>query len=97
MKYVMLLKFWVWNIILAFDQLANALVLGDPKETISRRAGQAAEQGQGWACVLCKILSYIDPRHCMSAQQTLDSGTGSYAVFELLRAWQTGQKTSLTG
>ena len=97
MKYIMILRFWFWNILIALDQLANAVVWGDPKETVSRRAGQAAEQGKEWGCVLCKFLNMIDPRHCMSAQQTLDSGVGSYSVVNLLKAWETGQKTAVTG
>ena len=96
-KQLQILKFWLWNILLAFDQLGNALFMGDPAETISRRAGQAAEQGQKWACILCNLLSYIDPRHCMTAQQRADEGDGDSSVAALINRWETGQSPNITG
>lgn len=88
------IKFWVWNILLALDQLGNAILLGDPKETISRRAGQAAEQGKDWGCLLCHFLDEIDPRHCQSALQVITTGDGSNSVAALLTAWKKAQAGS---
>ena len=55
---------WVWNILIAIDQLGNSLIGGDPDETISSRAGKAKKKGRRWAKVLCWALDRIDPGHC---------------------------------
>lgn len=51
-------------IALGFDQLANAATGGNEDETISTRAGRLRKEGRGWACVLCKLLDWLDPQHC---------------------------------
>jgi hypothetical protein len=48
----------------SFDQLANTAFGGNEDETISSRAGKAARDGRRWACVLCKLLDWIQPNHC---------------------------------
>ena len=53
-----------WSLAVAYDQLANAAFGGDPDETISSRAGKAARRGQRWGCLLCRLLTRIDPDHC---------------------------------
>jgi hypothetical protein len=58
---------WAANILLAIDQMANAVIRGDPDETISSRAGKSARQGKRWACILCRLLDRIDPDHCEKA------------------------------
>ena len=52
------------HITLAYDQLGNATTGGDIDETISSRAGRLRKQGRGWACVLCKVLDWLDKNHC---------------------------------
>jgi hypothetical protein len=88
---VMALKFWAMNILLALDQLLNAVLWGDPMETLSRRAGQARDRGTEWGCVLCHILDDIDPQHCLSAQQRIDVGDGGYSVAQRLSKWRASQ------
>lgn len=67
MKYVL-------NILIALDQLANALLLGDPDETISSRMGKYAERGRGWVpCQLCKLINLFDKDHCKNSIE-LDEG-----------------------
>ncbi len=53
-----------WSLAVGYDQLANAAFGGDPGETISSRAGKAARNGRRWGCILCRLLSRIDPDHC---------------------------------
>lgn len=48
----------------AFDQLVNAATGGDEDETISSRAAKAARRQRRWGCLLCWLLSLIDPGHC---------------------------------
>lgn len=55
---------WGRNLLLAIDQLGNALIRGHPDETISSRAAKSARRGKRWACVLCRMLDWIDPDHC---------------------------------
>lgn len=54
---------WLLTVLIAIDQLANALARGDEDETISSRCFKA--QGR---CVLCRALCWalglIDPDHC---------------------------------
>lgn len=61
-------KKYLINVFIAVDQLANALLLGDPDETISSRAGKALER-KGWSIAepLCYLLSLVDFNHCKDA------------------------------
>lgn len=52
------------HIAIGFDQLANAATGGSEDETISSRAGRLKREGNGWACVLCKVLDALDRGHC---------------------------------
>ncbi|MGF6781127.1 hypothetical protein [Paraburkholderia sp. GAS334] len=40
------------------DCLGNALTGGDPRETISSRAGKARLEGKEWGCALCALLGW---------------------------------------
>ena len=55
------------HIALAYDQLGNATTGGDMDETISSRAGRLRKEGKGWACVLCKLLDWLDKGHCKNS------------------------------
>ena len=56
-----------WNVLIAIDQLANALAGGDPDETISSRLGKAHLRGTKYGHWLWHILEYIQPGHCTKA------------------------------
>lgn len=66
-----------WNLLVAVDQLANALLGGDPDETISSRAAKAAARGRRWGCVLCRCLDRIDPGHCARNTETDEGGNAA--------------------
>ncbi len=55
---------WGRNLLLGLDQLANAVLRGDPDETISSRAAKAQARGKTWGCVLCRVLDVFDRDHC---------------------------------
>jgi len=55
---------WAFGVAVALDQLANAILGGNPDETISSRAYKASLKGKAWGCVLCRLLDWIDPGHC---------------------------------
>lgn len=56
-----------WPVAVANDQALNAALVGRPgseDETVSSRAGKAAQRGHKWGCLLCRMLDWFDPRHC---------------------------------
>ena len=61
------------NLIVAVNQLVNTVLGGDPDETISSRSGKARAAGKRWGCVLCRVLDFIDKKHCADAI-SLDEG-----------------------
>ena len=71
------MKKYLWNILLGLDQFANAILGGDPSETISSRADKAMRAGKRWGCLLCRFLSLIQKDHC---QKSVDPSVGSNAV-----------------
>ncbi len=61
---------YLWNILIAIDQLFNAILGGDPDETISSRMGRWHSMG-GWRAVVampvCWALNIVDSGHCADA------------------------------
>lgn len=55
------------RVFVAFDQLLNAILGGDEDETISSRIAKDKRRGRKFACVLCKMLDWIDKDHCEKA------------------------------
>ena len=51
------------NLLVALDQLLNAILAGDPDETLSSRCGKRVATVRLCRC-LCTLLDAIDPRHC---------------------------------
>lgn len=69
------MKQWFWNQLIALDQTVNALLGGDPDETISSRAGKAQGEGKRWACVLCRLLNVFDRDHCVKSIEPDEGGS----------------------
>lgn len=65
------LRMFVVNILLAIDQLFNVLMLGDPDETISSRAGRVWPESD-W-CKFIDWLMFWQSNHCHKA---IESGEG---------------------
>lgn len=61
---------YLWNVLIAVDQLGNALAAGDPDETISSRAGKAQRAGRRWGCILCRMLDWFERDHCAKSMET---------------------------
>lgn len=53
-----------YRVTIALDQTANAAFGGSEDETISSRAGRAQQRGERWACVLCRVLGWLQKDHC---------------------------------
>lgn len=47
-----MVKRYIWNLLIAIDQLFNALLFGDPDETLSSRMGKRARLG-------CKFSVFV--------------------------------------
>jgi len=64
---------YIINVFTAVDQLCNALLFGDPDETISSRLGKFQDRvaPYGW---LCWLLDFIDPGHCKDAVEDDEGG-----------------------
>lgn len=68
------LKVWVWQWLIAIDQLAHVWVAGwtfvwlgrgecpNADETISSRVGRAAVAGRSWALVLERVINWLAVR-----------------------------------
>lgn len=52
------------RLFVALDQLVNVIFGGEEDETVSSRIAKDRRRGRKFACVLCKILDWIDPDHC---------------------------------
>lgn len=65
------MKAWLFNILLAIDILASALLRGMPGETLSGRAGTAQREGKLRGKILAPLIDFImrDPQHCAKAIQ----------------------------
>ncbi len=71
-----MIRRYALNVLIALDQLANAILLGDPDETISSRAAKHAHVC-GWN-ILGRILDAIDPGHL---KRTREADEGDDALF----------------
>jgi hypothetical protein len=60
----MVMKRYIWNILISIDQLFNTVLAGDPDETISSRMGKRARKGDKLGKVICRILNIFDKGHC---------------------------------
>ena len=69
---------YLHNLVIAVDQLLNAIAGGDPSETISSRVGKRADQGNRAAKAFCWVIGLVlGHDHCHESEQT---GRGSEAV-----------------
>lgn len=62
------------NILLEIDRIANWILGGDRRETISSRMARNMHKEQ-WAYIGCKFLDILllDKDHCQEAKQNLDN------------------------
>lgn len=59
---------YLYGLLIALDQLANAILAGDPDETLSSRCGKRAMVKGCWLCLgLCWLLGLMHRDHCLWA------------------------------
>lgn len=64
------MRIWALNVAIAIDQLANAVLRGDPDETLSSRAYRMHMKGQpywGWLANAIDWVFFWDEDHCRKA------------------------------
>lgn len=57
---------YIRNVLVGVDQLANAVLLGDPDETISSRLGKNYPRCS-FCRFICRLLDKVDKRHCQKS------------------------------
>ena len=77
---------WTVNVLLSLDQLGNAVLGGDPDETISSRIGKLKRRHQGripWRRPLSKLADWlcerVDKNHTLEA---IEEDEGSNAILD---------------
>lgn len=63
---------YLLHLLIAFDQLANALLLGAPDETLSSRAYRADRDGKRFGRILRPLIDMLffwQDRHCFQSYQ----------------------------
>lgn len=67
---------YLWNILISLDQLLNALLGGDPDETISSRA---AKRQHVWVWRKVGVfLEWIDPGHLTDSLELDEGNNGTF-------------------
>lgn len=66
------MRIWALNVVIAADQMVNALLRGDPDETLSSRAYRMHLKGQPYWGGLANVIDALffwqrAPRHCERA------------------------------
>ena len=69
-RYFARLGLWGGSLLMTLAANLVALIAalvgrsGSEDETVSSRAGKAAQSGRRWGCILCRMLDWFDPGHC---------------------------------
>ena len=53
---------WLGAVVMALNQLGNALLGGNPDMSVSARVGFARERGAKLGTGVCHVLDWLDPR-----------------------------------
>lgn len=70
---------FVINVLLAFDRLVNAVLLGDPNATLSQRFALAERAGKRVGIVACRVLGWFAKDHCAHSLTPGSSGRELWA------------------
>lgn len=76
---------YFWRVLIGLDQAANAILGGDPEETISARmAGWKKRPDRGLrkraGSLTCGILAAIDPGHCERSEKVREVRQNDKAI-----------------
>lgn len=60
--------YYLHNLCVSIDQLANTILAGYPDETLSSRAYRCSTTSYAWKCASCLINTlFLNPNHCKEA------------------------------
>lgn len=63
-----MVKKYIWNLLIAIDQLFNTIFAGDPDETVSSRMGKHIAKHDCPFCIfMCGLLNLIQKDHCIKS------------------------------
>lgn len=69
------MKKYLKNVLISLDQLLNAMLGGDPDETICSRVWKASQRGEGWAQKARIVLDEVFGRnHCQESEESDEGG-----------------------
>ena len=71
------MKFYFWQLLIAFDQLLNTIFLGWADETLSSRAYRASRKTGSWrwgVAAYCINAIFFNKNHCKDAFEGERSG-----------------------
>lgn len=74
------MKHYILNLLVAIDQLGNAICGGDPDETISSRLAKLNRRGNKVGVVGCKILDKFEKGHC---ERVIERDEGKDQIFKI--------------
>ena len=74
---------YLWNVLVGIDQLVNAILGGDPDETISSRC--AKNQHKPTWRALGAMLEFVDPGHLLRYRDDDEGGAAIYVEKESQR------------
>lgn len=70
------MKEYFWKLLVSLDQPVNALLGGNPDETISSRLGKGERRGCRVCRFFCRILDILEKDHCaLSIEEDEDKDT----------------------
>ena len=72
------MKKYFGNIFISVSQLFNAILGGDPDETMSSRIGKGARKGNKFCIFLSRVLDIFENDHCKEA---IEEDEGKNAIF----------------
>lgn len=79
----LLIKKYLFNNLISFDQTLNTILGGDPDMTLSGRMGRDIKTGKCKLCkVICWLLNKIDKNHCANVERH-ESDEGKDQIFPL--------------
>lgn len=80
MHYPKAIRYMI-NLLWILTLALNALLLGDPRESVSSRAGKARKRGSTlgtWTANLIDTLFFFHPNHC---EREIDPSVGQHEIW----------------
>jgi hypothetical protein len=81
------MRTYILHVLIALDQLVNALIGGLPDETLSSAAYRSHRQGYFWGRVWMPVLDWVflpldGPKHCYRAYLSEKFGNQNFRGYE---------------